>query len=76
MLRLRFGFDGEKERSLQEFGDVLGISHEKSATTLKPGFQQVKAERQSSMHYKRINNRKGPGLPFVCTWVGTHVVSH
>ena len=42
MLRLRFGFDGEKERSLQEIGDAFGISHERVRQLLSQAFNRLK----------------------------------
>ena len=42
ILRLRFGFDGEKERSLQEIGDEFGISHERVRQLLSQAFNRLK----------------------------------
>jgi RNA polymerase sigma factor (sigma-70 family) len=42
MLRLRFGFDGEKERSLQEIGEAFGISHERVRQLLRQAFNRLK----------------------------------
>src|SRR4030095_12237313 len=40
--RLRCGFDGEKERSLQEIGDAFGISHERVRQLLRQAFNRLK----------------------------------
>jgi len=42
MLRLRFGFDGEQERSLQEIGEEFGISHERVRQLLRQAFNRLK----------------------------------
>jgi len=42
ILRLRFGFDGEKERSLQEIGAEFGISHERVRQLLRQAFNRLK----------------------------------
>ena len=42
ILRLRFGFDGEKERSLQEIGEEFGISHERVRQLLRQAFNRLK----------------------------------
>ena len=42
ILRLRFGFDGEKERSLQEIGEEFGISHERVRQLLSQAFHRLK----------------------------------
>jgi RNA polymerase primary sigma factor len=42
ILRLRFGFDGEKERGLQEIGDEFGISHERVRQLLSQAFNRLK----------------------------------
>src|SRR5262249_28905359 len=42
MLQLRFGFDGEQERSLQEIGDAFGISRERVRQLLSQAFHRLK----------------------------------
>jgi RNA polymerase primary sigma factor len=42
ILRLRFGFDGEEERSLQEIGDAFGISRERVRQLLSQAFNRLK----------------------------------
>ena len=73
MLRLRFGFDGEGEKSSGNWRCIWHFTR-KSATIVKPGFQQVKAE-CSHPCITRINNRKAQGYLSSRTWVGTSLAT-
>ncbi|HIO05381.1 TPA: hypothetical protein EYN09_00415 [Candidatus Poribacteria bacterium] len=45
MLRLRYGLDGEGERSLQEVGNIFNLSRERIRQIVARAFNQLKSHK-------------------------------